>query len=102
MCEDCRRGQLERREKRGEATHFPVRERIDDHPQRTQTLVDLLSLLERLSRRARLANLLTPRQIDEEERARLLRAGLGVALDDGNDEDGVGAGGLGVHVCDAD
>lgn len=79
------------------STHLPIRQSINDHPKRTQTLVDLLRLLECLARRSRFPNLLTSRQIYEVERSRLLRARFRVTLHDVDGEDGVGAGRFRVH-----
>jgi hypothetical protein len=81
------------------ATHFAIRERVYNHPQRRQTLVDLLGFLQGLTRSASLANLLRTSQIDEVEVPVLLRAGRGIPLVNTNDEDGVRSGRLGVHVC---
>jgi hypothetical protein len=80
-------------------THFPIRQSVDYDTERTQTLVDLLRLLERLTGRSRLADLLRTSQIDEVEISVLGLARLDVLLGNGDDEDGVGSRRFGVHVC---
>ena len=77
---------------------FAVGQRIDDHSQGTQALVDLLGLLQRLAARASLPDLFATGKIDQEELAALGRAGLDVLLSDCDDEYGVRAGRLLVHV----
>lgn len=82
--------------------HLSVREVVDDHPERRETLVNLLGLLERLPARARLADLFGPGQIDEIQIPALLRPGVDVALMDADDKDRMRARGFGVHVGGAD
>ena len=81
------------------SAHFAICQRVDDHAESTQTLVDLLGLLERLARCSSLADLLGSGQIDEVESSGLLSARLGMASLHGNNEDGMRARRLGVHVC---
>lgn len=93
-----------------------VGERVDDHAESGQALVDLLGLFERLTCGASLANLprdvsalvlpnalcdpdlFTAGQIDEVEIPRFLCALFGIALMNTDDKDGMRAGGLGVHL----
>lgn len=81
-----------------DCTHLSIRERVDHHAERRQTLVDLFGLLQSLARGARLADLFGTSQIDEVEVTRLLGSRVRVALVDTNDKDRVRTRRLGVHV----
>lgn len=78
--------------------YLAVSQGVDDHAQSTQTFVNLLGLLERLSTGSRLANLFTSREINQKERPCLLGPRLGVALLYGDNKDGMRARGFSVHI----
>lgn len=74
ICALCVVLSVEHGEKKSSGSYLAVCERIDDHTKRTQTLVDFLGFLQRLTSGASLANLFASRQIDKVQSARLCRA----------------------------
>lgn len=83
-------------------TLLPKPQRPNNIPQTTQTAIDILRLLQPFTCTARMAQALTPGQIDEIERTLALLARDAVLAGEFEDEDGVGAGGALVCFCGGD
>ena len=69
--------------------YLSVGKGIDDHSKSRERLIDLLGLLQSLTRCSSLADLLGTSKIDKIEVTSLLRTSLRVLLVDGNEKDGM-------------